>query len=244
MSNRRRLQLFSGPKGPKENEIWYTTTDGQPITPSGFTIISNTYSGGIGKIVTSGKITSVPNSAWLNKTTLSSVQYRWENILTIGSYAFGNTPNLTTEIVVPNCTSIGQNAFYEGSKKEGSGITGIDAPLCTSVANYAFRKCNQLVTAILPSVITTGQSFIESGIQKIYFRDIETIGSYCFQDCSRLETMVIDNITPPALQGYALNRTPSTMRIYVPDSAVDTYKAASGWSSYASRIHPLSELPE
>lgn len=175
-------------------------------------------------------------------TTFEEIQYF--GLESLGDYAFSDTPNLACDIVLPYCTRIGLCVFYEGGSKLGSGITGINAPLCTSVANFAFRKCNQLVTAILPSVITTGQSFIESGIQKIYFRDIETIGSYCFQDCSRLETMVIDNITPPALQGYALNRTPSTMRIYVPDSAVDTYKAATGWSSYASKIHPMSELPE
>ena len=32
--------------------------------------------------------------------------------------------------------------------------------------------------------------------------------------------------------------------IYVPDSAVEAYKAATGWVSYASRIKPLSEYVE
>jgi hypothetical protein len=27
--------------------------------------------------------------------------------------------------------------------------------------------------------------------------------------------------------------------IYVPSASVDTYKAASGWSTYASRIHEI-----
>jgi hypothetical protein len=32
--------------------------------------------------------------------------------------------------------------------------------------------------------------------------------------------------------------------IYVPDSSVDAYKAAENWSTYASRIYPLSEYVE
>lgn len=241
--NRRRALFAAGPKGPADNEIWYTSTDGNIITPSGYTILSNTYRGGIGKIVTSGKITSVPGSAWVNKTTLSSVQYKWENILTIGSYAFSNAPNLTTEIVVPNCTSIGQAAFYEGTKKTGSGITGIDAPLCTSIGTNAFRRCPNLIYANIPSAPQTTMVFIESGIKRVYFRDLLSVGNYAFQDCSKLEMLVIDNITPPTIGTGTFTLTPA-FQIYVPDFAVQTYKAASGWSSYASRIHPISELPE
>ena len=39
---------------------------------------------------------------------------------------------------------------------------------------------------------------------------------------------------------YAM--TPNITAIYVPDSAVSTYKAASGWTSVASKIHGISEL--
>ena len=32
--------------------------------------------------------------------------------------------------------------------------------------------------------------------------------------------------------------------IYVPDSLVDSYKTATNWSTYASQIKPISELPQ
>lgn len=32
--------------------------------------------------------------------------------------------------------------------------------------------------------------------------------------------------------------------IYVPDALVDSYKAATNWSTYASQIRPLSEYVE
>ena len=31
--------------------------------------------------------------------------------------------------------------------------------------------------------------------------------------------------------------------IYVPDNMVNSFKTASGWSSYANRIHGISEYP-
>ena len=31
------------------------------------------------------------------------------------------------------------------------------------------------------------------------------------------------------------------IKIYVPDNLVDTYKTSGNWTSYASRIHPISE---
>lgn len=34
------------------------------------------------------------------------------------------------------------------------------------------------------------------------------------------------------------------LSIYVPDESVATYKAATGWSSYASKIKGKSELPD
>ena len=33
-----------------------------------------------------------------------------------------------------------------------------------------------------------------------------------------------------------------TLEVDVPDDAVDTYKAASGWSGFATRIFPMSQF--
>jgi hypothetical protein len=32
--------------------------------------------------------------------------------------------------------------------------------------------------------------------------------------------------------------------VYVPDNLVEKYKTATNWSTYASQIKPMSELPE
>lgn len=55
--------------------------------------------------------------------------------------------------------------------------------------------------------------------------------------------VVLHSLTPPLLTGRSHFYSTSYYAIYVPDSAVDTYKAAAKWSTYASKILPLSEYP-
>ena len=54
------------------------------------------------------------------------------------------------------------------------------------------------------------------------------------------------SLTIPAkmskLGGNAIFQAPFS-KIYVPDDAVETYKTSSPWSTYASRIYPMSEYP-
>ena len=47
--------------------------------------------------------------------------------------------------------------------------------------------------------------------------------------------------TPPSLEARALPISPNNCPIYVPASCVDTYKSASGWSGYASRVVAIPE---
>lgn len=49
--------------------------------------------------------------------------------------------------------------------------------------------------------------------------------------------------TPPTLSYASLGGSSATYPIYVPDSAVETYKGATNWISLASRIKKISERP-
>jgi hypothetical protein len=83
--------------------------------------------------------------------------------------------------------------------------------------------------------------------------EISNIGSYSFYDCTNLESITLPSSittinvsslynvkyltllseTPPTLASSTLN---SILKIYVPSSSVETYKAADVWSTYASKI--------
>ena len=56
-----------------------------------------------------------------------------------------------------------------------------------------------------------------------------------------LEQFIMDNVTPTPLTA-AFTNISEACKYYVPDNAVDAYKAAEGWSSMADRIYPMSAL--
>ncbi|MGN0007421.1 MAG: hypothetical protein ACI35T_04930, partial [Alistipes sp.] len=62
---------------------------------------------------------------------------------------------------------------------------------------------------------------------------ITSIGKQTFFKCSSLTSIYCRPTTPPSLGNNALI---STATIYVPTESVNTYKTASGWSKYASKI--------
>lgn len=53
--------------------------------------------------------------------------------------------------------------------------------------------------------------------------------------------LVLRGSTPPSFGFGYFRPTTSNCRIYVPDDAIETYKAESPFSSYKNCIYPLSE---
>jgi hypothetical protein len=161
-------------------------------------------------------VVSLGNYAFHNCASLASIELP-DSITTIGERGFNNCLALSGDIHLPKLTGISRACFY------GAKITSLYAPLATIVNNDAFNGCTEL--------------------KKVYLEAITTIGGYAFHNCNALEAIVINNVTPPSLVAAALNVS-NNCPIYVPDEAVDTYKSASTWSGFASRIKPLSEYTE
>ena len=85
----------------------------------------------------------------------------------------------------------------------------------TEIGNEAFN-CN-LTTATIGTGITS-------------------IGDTAFYDYGNLASITIEATIPPTLGNYSLS---GDYPIYVPSESVNTYKAASGWLDYASRIFAI-----
>lgn len=73
-------------------------------------------------------------------------------------------------------------------------------------------------------------------------KTIKTIQSTGFRGlgASQNTSVILDSDTPPTMLGANTTGT-SLIKIYVPDVAVNTYKAASYWSSLSSKIYPISD---
>jgi hypothetical protein len=159
----------------------------------------------------------------------------------IGDYAFYGCSKLTT-VYLPETTSIGKYAFYNCSS-----LTTVDLPKVTSISDSAFSNCSKLTTVYLPET-TSIDSRAFNSCSRLTTVDLPkaiSIGNRAFNSCSNLTKVILRNTE----QVVTLSNTNAfsgaeNAIFYVPDSLVDSYKAANNWSTYADRIKGLSELGE
>ena len=101
----------NGQNCPDTTTIEYTTNDGNTITSSKLPIISNIYDNGVGTMVIAGEITKIPNSAFYNCDSMTSVNIP-DSVTTIGNDAFFDCDSLTSVNIPDSVTTIGNHAFY------------------------------------------------------------------------------------------------------------------------------------
>lgn len=207
------------PPGQPNDEVWYTSTNGEIIEPagtfwgSGVTIVSNTYSNGKGIIKLSADATTVPYQAFLNKSTLLTIS-------------------------LPNSITTLNMECFEGC----TSLTSLNIPTgVTTIPDRFINRCAALTSIIIPNTVTsTGTtSFGQSGLTSIVIpSSVTTIGKSSFANCESLTSVTVESTTPPTLGNNNVFYS-TTCTIYVPASSVDTYKEANYWSNVASRIQPI-----
>jgi len=133
---------------------------------------------------------------------------------------FNDVATYITEANIPDgVTTIGIEAF-----KGCSSLTSIVIPdSVTTIGTAAFQGCDSLASVTIPASVTTVERF-------------------AFDNCAALASVTVRATTPPSMDDdTAFTFTSSSLVIYVPAASVEAYKAASGWSDYASRIQAISE---
>lgn len=170
------------------------------------------------KVVLPENMTSIRNYAFYNNTKLSS--FVAEGVTTCGTYAFYGCAYVDT-ILMPNVTTISSYAI-NGCRF----LKTVDLSRVKTISSYSFQGCTSLKIVDLP-VVTTIQSAAFSG-------------------CSGLATVIIRRTDAIAEMANvsALNGTKirtGTGYIYVPAALLDTYKAATNWSTYAAQFRVLEE---
>ena len=175
------------------------------------------------------------NSTFYN-STISNIDLN--GVTLIGDYAFDSTSGFTSITIPPSVTTFGSyvfrqvsslnsvtidyasNATLGGNQFSGSSITSLTiGSNPTTIGQGMFTKCTKLTTIVIPS-------------------NISSINSYAFRNCTGLTSITVHSTTPPTLGTWVFDDT-NDCPIYVPSESVNAYKAASGWSSYKSRIQAI-----
>ncbi len=180
------------------NEIGYTSTDGNIVTPYagakfGANIISNTYENGKGVIKFDGNVTKIGYKAFHWCSSLTSVTIP-DSVTEIGSYAFSDCTSLTSVTIPDSVTSIGSDAFYRCTS-----LTSITIPnSVTSIGSDAFYNCTSLP---IVNGIQYADTYLVGAVDKTQSSyDIKEgtrfIGNSAFDICKSLTSVTIpDSVT-------------------------------------------------
>ena len=143
------------------------------------------------------------------------------SVTSISNYAFHYCSSLASVVIPNSVTSIGTYAF-----RVCSSLTSVVIPSkVTSIGTSTFYQCYSLASIIIPSGVTK--------IDGAAFHSCYGMALYDFSACSSVPTLSYTS---------AFKGIPSDCKIVVPDSLYDTWKAATNWSTYASRIVKASEF--
>ncbi|AEF83199.1 leucine-rich repeat protein [Leadbettera azotonutricia] len=128
-----------------------------------------------------------------------------------------------------------------------SGCTLTSIEDISESATYARTNYDRLVSIILPDTLTAiGElAFVNcySLTSATIPNGVTSIGVGAFYGCSSLKNMtILRDTTPLATLGVvAFYGTHADLAIQVPESILAAYKAADGWSSYATKIVAITQ---
>lgn len=184
------------------------------------------------------------------------VKATFPNVTSIGRYTFYSCTKLTS-INIPKLTSLPANAVDNCDQ-----LQHISFPNVTSIAEKSINSCDNLKSLHLPKLTSLPTQGIYScnNLESIAINNVTSISATAFYYGYSLLAVIITQTTSIATltKGgfnycyHILGTTNSTYNptgakdgfIYVPDSLVADYKAATNWSTYADQIKGLSELPQ
>lgn len=188
--------------------------------------------------------------AFYNDYNLLMDGWQFPKAKSIGNYAFRYCYGLTGDVVLPNTvTSIGQYSFANCDGMETFRAEGAISTLGTYTFNGASGHVMALREIHMPNLgtgialnLNFGSATAANACQHLEVCDIgkaKSIAANTFANCYKLQTLIMrrtGSVTTLANVSAFLNtplrgRNGLTADIYVPSALIDTYKAASVWTT-------------
>ena len=192
---------------------------------------------------------TINSYAFYNDYALIMDGWQFPKAKTIGNYAFRYCYGLTGDIVLPSTvTSIGQYSFANCDGMETFTAPGAISTLGTYTFNGASGHVMALREIHMPNLgtgialnLNFGSTTAANACQHLEVCDIgkaKSIAANTFANCYKLQTLIMrrTSVTTCANVSAFLNtpvrgRSGLTAKIYVPSSLIDSYKAASVWTT-------------
>lgn len=187
------------------------------------------------------------------------------NATSLRAYALRGCSKLVS-VDLPKVTSVGDNALYgvglaelylpACTKVGGTAIcycnslVKVNLPTCTTLGTYAFRDNKLLAEVSLPYVTTLSQNALYNcdSLKKISLPSVTTINASAFNGSANFETLILEKtsvVTLANTNAFTGTKIASgTGYIYVPSALVESYTAASNWSTYAAQFRAIEDYPE
>jgi hypothetical protein len=261
--------IFSGVSGTiaiAPGNATYELLEGSAlIAKSAPATLKEYYGGGNADLSGITQLTTVGPNAFTGNSNITGITFH-QNVTTIsGIYAFQNCTALTT-ITAPGAQTIsGLYAF-----QNCTALTTVSLPGLTTLSrNYAFQNCTSLTTVSLPKLTTLSGAYVFQNCTALISvsllaltsvgsnvfntctflttitlpATLTSIGAGAFANCSNLVSVTIERTTPPTVNASSFNNTAAGLKIYVPAANLDTYKAASVWSTtYLARLEAIPSI--
>jgi len=194
----------------------------------------------VGALVSNLECLTIPSGATIEGASAFASCYSLKCIIipsgttSIGQTAFVECSSLKKISIPPTVMSIAKNCFYKSSA-----IERIDLPYSiTSIKDYLFFNCFNLKRCNIPSSITTIKdsafSYCYTMGAAVIPANVTTINGSAFFG-SGIGEYHVKPIAPPTITPTSLAVGDGT-KIYVPAASLETYKTATNWSSYASKM--------
>ena len=208
------------------NEIWYTSTDGNIIEPeiiTGNALISNTYENGVGRLVYEGEVTKLPDYMFAGISTLSSITLP-SSLTTIGNGAFNSCKGLIFIEIPDSVTDLGVGTFKYCTSLKSIKLSNS----LTVIRGYCFDYCEKLNNVIIPDSVTTIdlKTFTYCfGLKSIKLSNsLTTIGEAAFEMCGLKSIEIPNSVTTIGV--HAFEYCGGLKSIEIPNSVTSLGKGA------------------
>ena len=239
----------SGSNTP-ENIIRYRTMDLQVTTPTVVIgeMVSNTYKDGWGQMEFTGPVTSIPDNAFQDNTSLVSIELS-NKVGSIGAGAFKGCSNLLSITTGNGIKTIGRSAFSGcSSLKEFAIADGI-----IELPDYVFNECTNLETVYLGKGLTkvSNKAFLfRSKVSQVHIKDLTywcesgygwhiTLNSnvpvHLYQDGKEIINLTIPE-SVKTINNYAFAYCTSIKSVIIPESVIGIGKRSFSDCSSLERV--------